>query len=677
MTRPPLAIFSPLPPSRSGIADYHAELLPHLARHFEIACVIDDRAPSPVAELEVEVVRASQWRAQTTRDQKTPRLYHLGNNPDHTFALQALWERPGVTVLHDFTLHHLLLGETVAKLDHESYQDLLAYDHGRLGRRLGAMLLRGVFTEYQQFVLPLNGTVLDSSLGMIVHSGASLRRIQSSRPDLPATRIPHHLGPQPAAALSANRASLREACGYATDEFVVTSLGFITPPKQIELCLKALVRMREELPPFRYVLVGEKNLSYDIDAQVRRYGLQDRVQITGYVSMDDFHRYVRASDAVVNLRYPSAGETSGTLVRALGLARPCVVFDFDSFADYPADTVMKIPLNTDDERPLAAAILQLARDAPLRDRIGRRAAEHVHQQHDLAANAERYAEFIHRVHDPGAVRTPPRQQRSRFTPQRKRPRIRQARELVERYILTPHKATPGDYFRVHAERFAQTLQRLPPACGPMSVLELGSYGVMLPVFRDVLGYRRVVGSDFDADRPVGRLDDRRLENGEPFEFYNFNVERDEFPFPARTFDLVLCCELIEHLTVDPMFMLAEINRVLKYSGILVVTTPNIASARSLAAMLRGGTPLLYPLYNQRRSSNRHNIEYAPRQLASLLEAAGFSPTHIETANCWSPRGMGLLAGLLPRSDLRGDCLLATAVKQTEVLERFPAEMYDH
>ena len=41
--RPRLAFVSPLPPERTGIADYSAELLPALARHYEIVLIVDQK----------------------------------------------------------------------------------------------------------------------------------------------------------------------------------------------------------------------------------------------------------------------------------------------------------------------------------------------------------------------------------------------------------------------------------------------------------------------------------------------------------------------------------------------------------------------------------------------------------------------------------------------------------
>src|SRR6266581_3200931 len=91
-----VAYFSPLPPSTSGIADYSALLIPALS-----------------ALLEVEVVRPGRTRPVADADVA---LYHVGNDPDaHGWILDALRRRPGVVVLHDFVLHHLISGITLGR----------------------------------------------------------------------------------------------------------------------------------------------------------------------------------------------------------------------------------------------------------------------------------------------------------------------------------------------------------------------------------------------------------------------------------------------------------------------------------------------------------------------------------------------------------------------------------
>src|SRR4051794_9316798 len=108
-----VAYYSPLPPSRSGIADYSTLLLPALRER-------------------IDVVVAERGRHAPKADAA---LYHVGNDPDaHGWILDALNERPGVVVLHEYVLHHLIAGTTIGRGDGRSYLDAMERELGVAGR---------------------------------------------------------------------------------------------------------------------------------------------------------------------------------------------------------------------------------------------------------------------------------------------------------------------------------------------------------------------------------------------------------------------------------------------------------------------------------------------------------------------------------------------------------------
>lgn len=53
-----------------------------------------------------------------------------------------------------------------------------------------------------------------------------------------------------------------------------------------------------------------------------------------------------------------------------------------------------------------------------------------------------------------------------------------------------------------------------------------------------------------------------------------NISQDSIPVGTNTMDTVICMETLEHL-MDPIHALAEINRVLKKNGKLIISVPNI------------------------------------------------------------------------------------------------------
>src|SRR5439155_2810764 len=170
--------YSPLPPERSGIADYSALLLPALAR------LVD-----------VEVVR----RGKTRPVAADVGLYHVGNDPEaHGWIVEALRKRPGVVVLHDFVLHHLVAGLTPGRHDGPGYLGAMQREAGVAGRLLGHGVLDGIVPplwEVRPEDFPLAGEVLEhaakSGGGLVVHSLHVAERAVSAGYDGRLWRIPH------------------------------------------------------------------------------------------------------------------------------------------------------------------------------------------------------------------------------------------------------------------------------------------------------------------------------------------------------------------------------------------------------------------------------------------------------------------------------------------------------
>ncbi len=431
-------------------------------------------------------------------------------------------------------------------------------------------------------------------------------------------------------------------------------------------------------------MVGELHVSHPLEQTIKKNGLSEITAMTGHVGLDKFYTYILAADLVVNLRYPSAGETSATLMRALGMGRAAVIFDYGPFRDYPPSVAVKLPLDTQHSEALGAAILDLYRHPEKRLQLERSAQTFIRREHDLSRCVAQLAEFTLECHQHRSQRVP-LQDTATLVPS-KRLNIERCRDLVR--IEHEHLELPNDdsvylrgYLAHHLERFAFTLSAVPSAAAHAKALELGSYLVPTVLLKTVFGYE-VTAADYDPSR-AGALGKKKIVTASgsyEFPMFNFNVETDQFPFPDRSFDLVLCCEIIQHLFVDPVFMLKEVNRVLKYDGVLILTTPNIASAAALHKVLAGSCPMSFYQYRRNGTPNRHNIEYSKHELYEVVAAAGFDPYLVMTHNCYSEYPVGILELLRQHGygmDFRGDNLLVASRKVTESIERYPKILYEN
>lgn len=157
-----LAYFSPLPPSKSGIADYSAELLTDLARGAELKIFVEqaNETCGNTDQSGYEVEQAIHCDKAHREKPFDLCIYYQGNNPYHEYIYERALTTSGLLVLHEHCLHHMVVGKTLARDDQESYWDEMFFSYGRHGSRIAEM--RGlVGSEYQQFLLPLNRRLFD------------------------------------------------------------------------------------------------------------------------------------------------------------------------------------------------------------------------------------------------------------------------------------------------------------------------------------------------------------------------------------------------------------------------------------------------------------------------------------------------------------------------------------
>lgn len=240
----------------------------------------------------------------------------------------------------------------------------------------------------------------------------------------------------------------------------------------------------------------------------------------------------------------------------------------------------------------------------------------------------------------------------------------------------------NDYVMKHLIRYLCTLKHMPVreqfGDAPVFVLELGTSLVFPFILRKLFRFEVVEVSCFESnlDKEFEICPPRMPEKIRGF---NIDLESEPIPRPDGYYDMVLCFEVIEHLERDPLYMIAEINRVLKPSGLLYLTTPNICSSRNVQKILEGWAPHFHMKYRRDRGLYRHNIEYAPHQIHAMMTAGGFRARKILTVDTFEPpssKAIELLSQHGYPVDMRGDNFFGIYEKVTGVLERWPDEIYE-
>jgi ubiquinone/menaquinone biosynthesis C-methylase UbiE len=238
---------------------------------------------------------------------------------------------------------------------------------------------------------------------------------------------------------------------------------------------------------------------------------------------------------------------------------------------------------------------------------------------------------------------------------------------------------PDDiYHKGHFRRLARTVEVLLKQKPEGSLLEVGTSKIVPITLAKFSPDLKVSVTDFDLTKPKKGSTILSL-NGQEVKVPCFRVDLENTPIPVpdETFDYVLCCEVLEHMEIDPMFMLAELNRVLKQNGTLILTTPNVVSSRGITKMLNGIEPYFYMHYTKNRELHRHNYEYSIYSLTKLIKAAGFDGSAWTEDTFEDPihKDIDRLKTAGYNLQHLGDNLFTVARKVSKVLDMQPDWMY--
>jgi len=653
-----VAFFSPLPPARSGIADYSEALLQSL---------------KPLLDLEV-FSGAGQSFDPKSFDAKPfdIALYHVGNNACHGFVYETALRHPGVVVMHESNLHHLMADLTIKRGDWDQYVRECEYNGGAAAREFAERVRKlEVGPDYEG--VPMTRRLLESARGLVVHSHFMEAAMRAAGFTGPVAVIPHG-----AWIPAADRNGYRHKLGLDELTPLVGIFGFLKPYKRIAESLRAFRRLVRLEPNAKMILVGEPHPEFPIEPMIRSMGLAANVRMLGFAPIDEFVGYLGACDIVLNLRHPTVGESSGTLLRSLGLGKAVIVSEVGSFQEFPDDVCLKVPVGPGEEDLIFEYLNLLVSRPEIAKQLGSRAKDYVARECNWDTVARQYAGFLNAVVTGTKWARPP----GLSTPPVAQP------VTVEADYLSGWTATHAsqNYLDTHQTRLVKTLEITPPGAADDRILEMGAYLQITPALRNKLGYGEVRGCYYGK---LGRTDHRVVTSadGETFEcdIDHFDAEKDPFPYPDGHFSTVLCGELIEHLFQDPMHLMREVNRILKPGGHFVLTTPNVAALRGISAILQGYHPGFFPAYIRPAESGevdaRHNREYTPREIHKLLENSGFEVSRLETGEFRDEPHpeFGWVRHLLEHywleTDLRGDGIYAVGRKTGPVKDRYPDWLY--
>ena len=375
---PRLAFVTPMPPVRSGIADYSVEILSELALFYDVDVVVTQANLASMGhQTSWTALSVDAFEARAHTYDRI--LYQIGNSEFHHHMFLLLEKFPGVVVLHDFYLSHIIgLLEMSGGWD-KYWTHALMVSHGyeAVKQRYEPFETENALWQY-----PCNLRIVQEAQGIIVHSEFSRRLAkrfygEHFADDWAVVPMARRL-PSPA-----GRSAARRDLGLNEDQILVCSFGQLQDNKLNHRLLKAWLASRSAGDSrSRLVFVGETPPSDYCDAlraTIEASAVADRIHITGFASPELYRQYLQAADMAVQLRTMSRGETSAALFDCMGQGLATVVNAHGPMASCPAGTVSMLPDDFTDEA-LTQAIDALRFDGDLRSRIGERARAFVRDE---------------------------------------------------------------------------------------------------------------------------------------------------------------------------------------------------------------------------------------------------------------------------------------------------------
>jgi hypothetical protein len=360
-----VGFYSPLPPARSGVADYSAELL----RALEPLGPVKVNARDHAAHLDVS-------------------LYHLGNNGLHREIYGDAVRKPGVAVLHDAVLHHFFLGSE----NEREYVAEFVYNYGHWSEDLAHELWRRrarSAADPEYFRYPMIKRVVERSKAVIVHNPRAAALVQEHVRGTTVHEIPHLFAMPSDLPSAAEIIRWRDRLGVPAHVFLVGIFGHLRESKRLLALLRAFRRARASAEMM--LLVAGDFVSSDL-ARAAEPLLRDAPGILRLGHLDDREFWLCASavDACVNLRYPMAGETSGIAIRLMGLGKTVLVSSGEETSRFPEAACIRVDPGHAEEEMLCQYLVWLARHPEDSRAIGQRAAAYIHEHHSPQRAARLY-----------------------------------------------------------------------------------------------------------------------------------------------------------------------------------------------------------------------------------------------------------------------------------------------
>jgi glycosyltransferase involved in cell wall biosynthesis len=394
-----LAMWTPLPPLKNGIAEYAVELIEALSTVYDIEVFVDKGyTPNALLNKRLQTFVYTEFETRHNSHPFDIIIYQVGTSHQHFYMFPAIRKYQGVVVLHDG-----LLGQAVYKYYYDQdnlaeFRRLIADELGQSGLEQFNRLYRS--KDRQRFIefmatIPAMKWLIDASAGQIVHMKYVRDEIEKRYANAHVysfpmgVKSPHEIVPE-------STASLRQKFSLDPTTFVIGVLGRITATKSYNLIIEAVRDLVIDHPNILLVIVGTQGNFAQFDhlqLLLERYGLANHVHFSGFVDETSFTQLTMICDVVINLRYPSQYQLSRTLMNAIAAGKPSIISDIPEWSEFPDEICLRINHEVGEQialTQLKSHLQNLILDPTLRRRMSDRADQYFEQHLTMCKMLENY-----------------------------------------------------------------------------------------------------------------------------------------------------------------------------------------------------------------------------------------------------------------------------------------------
>jgi glycosyltransferase involved in cell wall biosynthesis len=313
--RPRLALISPFPPQRSGVADYSAFTFNHVAKYADVD-VYSAASPTTSTTLPVHSLSTQPYLDRTF----DAVVNVIGNSHFHFPILDLMSAYGGACIAHDNRM-------------------VEAYRHDRGDAWTAELLSRPEHQVRPEEVLemindldrlPSAGydVIAREASPLIVHGRALAKNIyeETGRSAVVIPFVPYNV-PTAETIDAETRSRARQRLGLTGKTLHVATFGIVDRrTKELDRIVAALVWLRSWHVRARLHVVGEAPLveRHALLRLARKIGVSDDIVLYGHASQDTLNDFLVGVDVAVQLRSSARLSLSGTLADCIAFGIPTV-----------------------------------------------------------------------------------------------------------------------------------------------------------------------------------------------------------------------------------------------------------------------------------------------------------------------------------------------------------------